>query len=514
MPPVRREAKKKARTSPRTGKAPPSVEEIRSNLDPFFKELSWEDYRGSAGLTKNVDTERIFRKYARICSAEALRETLRAHRASAGSGEAERRLRLLAESMTWIHVDRELAPLNDRLETEEATGKVTIYGKKVAFRASQVMLANEVDRGRRRTIYTARLGFEEKMRPHYERKWMKAHELSRSLGYSDYREMCERIGGFEFDGLDRIVEALLAKTARPYEEEAGEMLGAVGVGLRDAERHDVTFAFRGTAYDQLFPAARLVPAFRETLAGLGIDLAKQKNVVLDLESRPSKVPRAACFPMDPPDKVYLIVLPQGGYDDYESLFHEGGHAEHFAHVTKSLEVEYRHLGDNSLTEGYAALLEYVVRNPVWLENVMRLPASAYAPFLTFSHARELMMLRRYCAKFRYELKLHSGRIKEAGALYRKALESELLFAHPEVLALSDLDSGFYAARYLRSWLLEATLRLRLIEDLGESWCLDARAGKFLRDLWAQGQRWTAEELCVEIGFPGLEAGPLLKVLEI
>lgn len=483
-------------------------------MDAFFRELGWESYRGSAGLKKEVDTERIFRKHARICSEEALREVVRARGAAPQGSEEERRLRLLAEAMTWIVVDRRLAKVRDRIETEEAKGKIEVFGKRTAFRSSQVMLANEEVRERRRTIYSARLGFVERMLPRYREKWVQAHSLSRSHGYRDYREMCERTGGVDFAQLESVVGSLLSRTARDYEEAAGEMLAAVGVGLREAERHDITFAFRGTAFDALFPAERLVPSYRETLASLGIDLDAQRNVHLDLEPRPSKVPRAACFPLDPPDDIYLIVLPQGGYDDYESLLHEGGHAEHFAHVRRDLPVEYRHLGDNSLTEGYAALLEYLVRSPVWLENVMKLKPSAYAPFLAFSRARELMMLRRYCAKFRYELKLHSGRLDEAGPLYRETLESALQFQHPEVLALTDLDSGFYAARYLRSWLLESTLRTRLIEDFGDGWCLEAGAGGFLRDLWSQGQRLTAEELCVELGFKGLEAGPLLRILEL
>ncbi len=82
------------------------------------------------------------------------------------------------------------------------------------------------------------------------------------------------------------------------------------------------------------------------------------------------------------------------------------------------------------------------------------------------------------------------------------------------MTLIDLDSEFYAARYLRARLLEATLRQRLLEDFGPGWMLDARAGKFICGLWSEGQRWSAEELCVRLGIAGLDEKALISLLEL
>ena len=48
----------------------------------------------------------------------------------------------------------------------------------------------------------------------------------------------------------------------------------VGVPLDDARRHDVLRAFRGSEWDEGFPADRMVPALEWTLGGLGIDLRR------------------------------------------------------------------------------------------------------------------------------------------------------------------------------------------------------------------------------------------------
>ena len=82
-----------------------------------------------------------------------------------------------------------------------------------------------------------------------------------------------------------------------------------------------------------------------------------------MAERPGKRPRAFCAPIRVPDRVVLVVLPQGGQEDFAALFHEAGHTEHFAHTRRSLPAEQRVLGDNAVTEGFAFLLEHLIGEP-------------------------------------------------------------------------------------------------------------------------------------------------------
>ena len=91
--------------------------------------------------------------------------------------------------------------------------------------------------------------------------------------------------------------------------------------------------FRAPELDQLYPSDRMLPALEATLADLGIDLHAQQNVHLDLDARPSKSPRAFCAPIEVPGRVMLVIQPIGGKDDWEALFHEAGHTEHYAHTS-------------------------------------------------------------------------------------------------------------------------------------------------------------------------------------
>ena len=153
----------------------------------------------------------------------------------------------------------------------------------------------------------------------------------------------------------------------------GSSASASASALAEAERYDIRTPVPRPAWDPAFPADRMLPALGGTLADLGIDLDAQENVHLDVEERPTKTPRAFCAPIEIPDKVMLVIQPQGGPDDWRALFHEAGHTEHFAFTVADLSVEERRLGDNAVTEGWAMLLEHLTDDPAWLTRRLDFP---------------------------------------------------------------------------------------------------------------------------------------------
>src|SRR5204863_9611432 len=141
------------------------------------------------------------------------------------------------------------------------------------------------------------------------------------------------------------------------------------------------------------------------------------NLHAHTEQPPRNSPRPFCSPVRVPQELYLAIPRSRGRDDFVALFHEGGHAEHYASVDPRLPFEFRHLGDNSVTEGFAFLLEHLIEDRAWLEAV--LGASDLGAYLDYSRASNLIFLRRYAAKLAYELELHSGErsLADMPALY-------------------------------------------------------------------------------------------------
>ena len=298
--------------------------------------------------------------------------------------------------------------------------------------------------------------------------------------------------------LARQSAAFLEATDAAYATIADPQMGRVGLPpLGELRRSDLPRFFRATDLDSAFPAGRLIDSFADTLDGLGIDLGGQANVHLDAEPRRTKSPRAFCSTPRVPDEVYLVIAPTGGRDDYGALFHEGGHVEHYANTDPGLAFEFRHLGDNSVTESFAFLIEHLVEDRDWLRDKLGMedpgPATAHA------RAFKLVMLRRYAAKLAYELELHgpSATLSEMPGRYAELLTEAIRVPWPRASWLADVDGGFYAACYLRAWALETHWRAALEERFGSRWFDSPEAGEWLRSLWRQGQRFNAAELLAE-----------------
>jgi len=495
----------------------------RLQAEAFTAELGEEYHAHFAGLRAEFDVEPIYARHAELFTADTVARLREQADAAAARGEdAARRARMLLD----FAVDGHLGLISTDLEGELAQREAGLTlspgegaGKAIPFREATIVQANEPDRDRRAAIEAARLeATETHLNPLYRELLERTRATARELGWTSYRELCEQLKGFELDRLARATDAFLAATEEAYAPLVGPVLARTleGLALEDLQRADLPRLFRFAEADAAFDGAQLLPSFAATLDGLGIDPATQRNVHLDVESRPGKSPRAFCVAVRVPDDVRLVVPPIGGRDDFTALLHEGGHVEHYAHVDPSLAFEYRHLGDNAITEAFAFLFDHLVEDPEWLR--LRLGVQDADGTLT-AHARatRLIYLRRYAAKLPYELDAHAIDPPGEEALrerYATLLGHAARVPWPRETYLADLDPGFYVACYLRAWALETHLRAHLRERFGEQWFAQREAGEVLRSLWRDGQRLSAEELLGELTGAELDFGALLADLDI
>jgi hypothetical protein len=145
-----------------------------------------------------------------------------------------------------------------------------------------------------------------------------------------------------------------------------------------------------------------------------------------------------------------------------------------------------------------------------------MPVKVETEFLRFQVFHRLYFVRRYCAKFQYELQLHAG-VANPESLYA-ALQSKAIGhqEHPSDRKgyLVDVDPLFYSASYLRAWFLEAQLNARLTKDFGVNWFEDPKAGECLQSLWANGDRYNGDEFVKMIGFDAISPDMLMTELKM
>ncbi len=485
------------------------IRKVRRDAEAFVRAVDREFYENHAGLKEELNTSAIFDRYQHLFTPDAV-AWIRGYRKGA-EGEELRRARQLQALLIGEHLGNAAKQLTDREQTWESQKVLAVDGEAIPFRMASVRMANEADRARRGALFRAQNEALGEVNPLLAERMELLHRLARSLGYDHYQALYGDIKGLDFNFLKGAMDRLVQRTQHQYEEAMGYYLRPLGIPLGEAEKHDIAHLLRGSEFDGHFPKGEAVETLARTLKGLGFTLKAGGNIEVDAKERPRKSPRAFCAPLRVPSEVKLVIMPQGGYSDYDALLHEAGHAQHYAHVAKNAAMEHKYLGDNSVTEAYAFLLQYLLTSPGWLAEYAALADPS--AFLAFVWTRKLYFLRRYAAKLNYELELHTKGVEDMGPRYREVMEGALGFHHPEAHYLTDVDDGFYVAQYLRAWIFEAQLRQALEEQFDERWFLEPRAGALLRGLWRTGQKFQVGELAEELGYAGLDPDPLIESLE-
>jgi hypothetical protein len=470
--------------------APPTSTELnayRHKSDRFLAELMEEYFLHLAGHKESLELEPIYERYAELTTLEAAQ--------SLGTAvDGDRGLRELWRFACDGYMGKLTTQQEERLGQLQATLEVEVDGEKIGYRMLRPTISNEPDRDKRRKWELARNEIsDENMNPIHLESAQIVHDAVHDLDAKNYYELHLRFG-FRLKELAAQCRAFLDSTDAMFEEAADRLLRArVGLSLAEAERWDVPRLFRAPEWDEHFPSEKMLPALEATLADLGVDLASQSNVELDVEQREKKSSRAFCAGIEVPDNIKLVIQPKGGIDDWRALFHEAGHAEHLANTDPALLVEEKRLGDRAVTEGWAFLMEHMVDDPPWLRR--RLDFGDPGALAADSAVSLLWLSRRYCAKLLYEVELHQADdLVAMKPRYVELLSEATKIQPPATDWLADVDSGFYATEYLRAWAFEAQMRFYLRERFGNDWFTKKEAGSLLRELWSLGQKPTADEI--------------------
>jgi len=308
---------------------------IRQDVENFSSELEREWYLNSSGLKAEVNLSPIYDRYGFLFTKKlvlALKEK-REH----AKGEEERKLRYLQRFFASRYLVSTVKELTEKADTMESKETIRLNGETIPFRQAAARGADETDREKRSQLFEARNEVIDKINVLSLARTEKLHETSKELGYANYAALFEIVRSIDFRRLEKLIQDFITKTESTYfNRMENALVDKVGVGLDDAEIHDVAFFLRAREFDECFPKEGAVSALGKMLAGLGFCLEEQKNIMIDMEERPTKSPRAFCSAIRIPQEVKLVILPQGGQDDYASLFHEAGHAEHCACMSPEL----------------------------------------------------------------------------------------------------------------------------------------------------------------------------------
>ncbi len=450
----------------------------------------------------------------------------------------------LRDYIAMAYIDRKTAALDDDIAAAAlgATAKLPWRRTPVAYRQLPVLLSQEKRARRRVQIVAAMTKIRrEVLNPLLMKKLVRAQELAQWMGYTSYVQLSVQARHVDLPALIKLGAAFMTESEPLFKQIMGQVAKEnLGIPLAKVHRADHARIFRAVKVERQLPQALMIPAFKYFLRGIGLDMttAAKTTIVVNDSMNPKKNPRAACFPLVVPSDIRISVKPVGGLTSWVTLFHEGGHAVHFAWTTTP-RFAFQQLGSYSLTEAMAELFARVWEEPKWLARytgfvkavnrgkhrallpkgvrVRRVPVLSrklQGYVIRNRLAYNLYLARRYgWAKLLYETVLYGGPEAWVKAVYKGQISNrrdlyKTLFTRAYGYALTDADASryltdvdpfFYAADYARAFQLADLLHEHLRARFGKDWYTNPKVGAYLKTLWAGGDRYTANEIARKLG---------------
>lgn len=496
-----------------------SASEFEAELRRYSFERSEESRAVRVGEKDVSEQAAIVARYARLFSTEQI-EALRAEEDAAAGDERERLYRLRKTCEGGL-ISAQLAERADALENAILGTRVDFRGEEITLRTAQARLAVLEAYGDREELGELERTASARLNPDRLELIAAWEDLDAEVsGEPDPVARNEEEKAISLRALERALAAAADETAAAYGRLRDRWFERLLGPERDAQPTSAHTAYmrRLSPLEATYTRERAVPVCLASANALGFDLTAIPNIRLDLEDRPQKNPRACVIASDPPEVVHLITRAQGGLHDYQAFMHEAGHALHYAGVDPRLPYTLRKISrDHALTEIYSYIFEAVTREPGWHALHFGLSDAQAAENAEATVFLEALLYRRYTAKLRYELGFWDAFAQERGSSprdYAERLTEATGIRYDPRGYVSDMDSGFYSADYLRAWIRSAQLKTYLVREVGEDWWRDGRTGDFLRDLFAEGTRPTSEEIAARLGFDPLDTAPLAAELSV
>lgn len=491
-----------------------NLEQIRLNVENFSVEISKEYYLQGAGLSTEVNFDKIYRKYQHLFNSNNLLQIKSELLNAVPDSDAQRKLKVFLEAFHGGIISEINKDLNIKFFRSEVGSKIEVeQGKRIPYRSSMIYMFNEFSREKRETAGVAIEAFvSTALNPILEEIYEREQEYINGQGFENKIEMFSNFSGIDIYEVDKMMQNFLKETEDAYVEYLKKLAkDKLGLSINDLRRHDLMHITRTSEFDTLFPKDNMFGIVEGFIKRMGIDISAGENIKFDLEARDNKSPRAFCSPVRIPGEVYLVIYPRGGEEDYTAFMHELGHALHFANINSNLDFEYKCYGDNSVTEGYAMTFDHLTMKESWINRNLNVNSKNIKEYFMHRAMNELIMLRRYAAKVHYEIKLNETKgLQGKKELYAETFENATKVKYSPDYYLLDVDQYFYCVRYLRAWMFQANMHEYLNNNYGSEWFENKNAGEFFMNMWSMGQKYNADELSDMNGGYKLSTSPLLS----
>ncbi|MBN2123158.1 MAG: hypothetical protein JW821_02595 [Deltaproteobacteria bacterium] len=447
---------------------------------------------------------RIYADYEEFLSADTL-QTIEA-------GEEGIRRRRLRHALVDHWLQRTLLPYETEMRTWMRGAAAIVHGKKIYLRDVISWCQKGSSFDDRRILQKETTALCKFLKPFAVGYWDVLLQILREeFGFENYIDYCSEKKGFDYPRQYEILKGLLQETDSLYfrcmEDWCRRRFQR---SLGDLTRYDAINLLGLAEFDSLFPAKGL-----RDLTGFfrywGMDLDTLPGLHLDLGTEEGKTPQALCLLLQIPDEVYVLMKPEGGWIDLETLWHELGHGLSAAYTAPELSVVEREMATSfALSEAYAFLLQDIGLSMPFLRDYLGLEEEIAGRLFYHKTIKDLAVLRRYAAKYitEYEMFL-AGDIAD-GERYAQTMARYTGFIYQAESHLFDLVPELYCLEYVLAMMAAPILEARLREKAGPGWMFSPVAGELLKMWWREGCRYDIGEFLPVMEMEELTGETLLR----
>jgi len=338
--------------------------------------------------------------------------------------------------------------------------------------------------------------------------------LNNELGFDSYIDYCTQKKGIDYRFYYNLIKELLSSTDDLYFEAMNRWCRrSLGLPMEALTRFDAIYMLGLGEFDGLLPK-RSKKTLLSFFLHWNIDPENTPGLHLALKEDRKKSSQAISFILRVPEEIYILMNPEGGWIDLETLWHELGHGLSAAFTSPELSITERCLATSyGLSEAYAFLFQNLVMSRPFLKNHLGLSEAAVDEVCYYKGLKDLSVFRRYAAKFIAEVDMFSNGNLSDGQPYADLMARTTGFSHQPESHLFDLVPELYSLDYLLGWIGEAIMNAYLTKEVGGDWLFSSETGKHLKNWWAQGHRLDMPGFFIENDLGALSPAPLLDQLQ-
>jgi hypothetical protein len=455
-----------------------------------------------AGLTAAPDLRPAEERYADLWARDSFTDLRRAFDETPAQFETERAgLRALAAAAVLGHAEVRAREVSEELGRCGESGTFDWDGARVKASEAPRLLAAETDAGRRRELTRRRLDAVGACDDLRAARLEALGEAVGALGFGGRRALYEEFTGASLEALAASAEGFLRRTEGAYMTALSAWAARALPPGHAPVYADRFFFERAAGTEARFPARDFRELYTAALAGLGVRAGSQPNLRVDEEARAGKSADSACFAVNPPSDVRLVVgADEGGLAFQRRSFEQGGRAQVLAWASRETSRRYPEFvypADGATERGHGRLLASLFSEAAWLAARRGTRAAEADETARTAALLDLYEARRECASLAHALALERGGGVRSDALAEEyaSLHSDATgFRHDAATSLLEADEWFESATNLRARLFAASLREHLRARHGRRWFESRRAGEELFDVWNTASRYHVEEL--------------------